>query len=56
MTIEKMIEELLINADNEGIRESVLNLSVDLRSEYPSLDIYNSIIEAYNNIKNGTER
>lgn len=52
MTTEKMIEELLIMADYEGIREDVLTLANQLKQELSINDNNKLILEAYSIIKN----
>jgi hypothetical protein len=56
MTTEKYVLELLIEADSLGIRTEVLELSRKLREVEPKMDINTSIENAFNTLKNESNR
>ena len=51
MTSSERIEEILIEADQLGLRKEVIDYSVELREINPKLDRVSSIEVAYNLIK-----
>jgi hypothetical protein len=48
---EKSLEEILIQADKEGIRIKVLDAAYEIGIQNPTLPPYQRILQAYNEIK-----
>ena len=51
MTNEDQIEEILIKAEEHGIRSQVIELSLEMRINDPSMNRIDSIEQAYKSLK-----